>query len=328
MKKLLVGSVYGSTPRNPQWLALQQHFLRKTVESFDLAVYLNCDTPEMFRACKIIHAPSSSASSRPLAPSPDAPLGCQKPARLFKRLVKGAGSQVPLLKTTIKTTVNYARKLMGPRTVESEHTRGLNAVLDYFRQHPGYENYLILDSDAFPFQDGWLEKLLGWMKGGAGMQEKYFAAAVRTENLDTFPHPCVFFVRGSFLAKASFDFRGRAHAPHINLLGDPLADVGSAISPMHEGRHVMLPLLRTNAWNPHPVLGAIYGGMFYHHGAGSRELSIRIINAGYFDHFIPRAAHSAVEAELYAELCADPDRLMRKLLGPWLPAEPAMSKAG
>jgi hypothetical protein len=210
----------------------------------------------------------------------------------------------------------------------TDHSRGLNEIVKFFRRNPGYEHYLILDSDAFPIMDGWLEKLLVLMKGNARAPDKQFAAAVRAENLDTFPHPSAFFIRGEFLRQRNWDFRRpsswrrprrpwRPWRPYRNLLGVQLRPVGSGISPHYRGRHVLLPLLRTNVWNPHPILAAIYGGMFYHHGAGSRgsDLRFRLETMGLVDHLLPPSATKDIEEQLFAALVADPEGLIARLTG-------------
>ena len=53
-KPLLVGSVFAPSERNARWLALQMHFLRQTVPSFDHAVFLNRVPPDLFTESLII----------------------------------------------------------------------------------------------------------------------------------------------------------------------------------------------------------------------------------------------------------------------------------
>jgi hypothetical protein len=292
MKKLLVASVYAPSERNQTWLDLQLRYLRQTVDSFDLAVYLNRVDPD--------HFPGTLHINRPAQP----------------RAAAGPATPPPLVKRAIGYLCRRNRILerLIDNKVKTEHSCSLNRVLEYFRRRQGeYENYLILDSDAFPFRAGWLPRLLSWMKGGQSCGEKQYAAVVRTENLDTFPHPCAFFIKGSFLSRFRFDFTGRRYPEQTNLAGAKVSDVGSAIPTVWGGRHVMLPLLRSNVWNPHPILGAIYGGMFYHHGAGSRAIGFRASNMGFLDHALPPGGHLAVDQLLYAELCSNSDRLLERL---------------
>lgn len=277
MKKLLVGSVFAPTERNPKWIELQLGYLRRTVQSFDHAVVLNRVAPSLFPESTVI------------------------PVRRFQSRRGRLGRKLDGL----------GERCFG-WAAWTEHSWSLQYVMNHFRASPEYENYLILDSDAFPFMYGWLDRLLEMMAPRSGAPEKQFAAIVRTDNLDTFPHPCAFFIKGGFARRAAFNFRPRRYR---TLAGRQEADVGAGISPFFRRTHVFLPLLRTNVWNAHPILSGIYGGMFYHHGAGSRALSIRVLNEGYHDHIVNAAAHARIEHELYSELCDDPDRLLRKLAG-------------
>ena len=212
---------------------------------------------------------------------------------------------VPILGRSEKTWGDMCR----------EHAFALNELLTYFRSRVnGYENFLILDSDAFPFQENWLERLLIWMREDDFLPEKQFAAACRAENLDTFPHPCAFFIRGSFLREAPPDFNFSL-GQHINLAGFQFEDVACAVPTRYQRNHVWLPLMRSNVWNPHPILSAVYGGMFYHHGAGSRPLELRSISLRTYDNSYPRFQHGDTERQLYAEISRNPKIFIRQLTG-------------
>jgi hypothetical protein len=56
-------------------------------------------------------------------------------------------------------------------------------------------------------------------------------------------------------------------------------DLGTALLEKLEARGIRWhPILRSNAWNPHPVWFGVYGGIIYHHGAGfRRSLSLRVL---------------------------------------------------
>lgn len=286
MKPLLIGSVFAPSERNAKWYELQMSYLRRTVSSFEHLVVANRIDSSLFKESKAL-------VGRPLPAGPG--LARRKLAAVLRRC-----SRAP-----------RAWKLWGTHCW-TEHAWALTQLLEYFHANPGYDNYLILDSDAFPFKDGWLDALLAVMTAKGDRAEKQFAAVVRTDNLDTFPHPCVFFIKGAFLRRSAFSFKPRSYT---NLAGDHAVDVGAGISPTHRGVHVFLPLLRSNVFNAHPILGGIYGGMFYHHGAGSRGLALRMVDDGYYDHIIPRGAHERIEQGLYRELCHDPEALLARLTG-------------
>jgi hypothetical protein len=202
----------------------------------------------------------------------------------------------------------------GPRAKlpSSDHAQALQGVVKYFESQPNYDDYLILDSDAFPIRANWLETLLNWLAPRPQIPERWFAAPARLENLDTFPHPCAFFIRGEFFRgnPGWFNFEpGQTR----NLIGATFADTGAAIRTEKDGLNIWQPLTRTNTVNLHPILGAVYGDLFYHHGCGSRKLVMRAIKSGQFDHHISHKAHAAAERRLFENLLADPIGLMDRL---------------
>ena len=94
-----------------------------------------------------------------------------------------------------------------------------------------------------------------------------------------------------------------------NLAGYSFKDVGFLDRPPF----VFQPLLRTNFWNPHPVLSAVYGGLFYHHGAGSRPLELRSVSLRQYDHHIPRYSHFDTEHSLWLEISKNPVLYLNQL---------------
>ena len=129
--------------------------------------------------------------------------------------------------------------------------------------------------------------------------DKTFAAVVRAENLDAFPHPCVFFTP-DINCIVFGDVPGG-----INLLGMQISDVACTAD-----LKSLFPLLKTNRVSRHPVIGSIYYDSFYHHGCGSRSFLMRATGVGYYDTAQP--AYSDFET-LTAELTADPTRYLADL---------------
>jgi hypothetical protein len=198
----------------------------------------------------------------------------------------------------------------------SEHGAGLRGLLTYLQGVARDDNHvLLLDSDAFPIHPNWLEKLLAWMQADERVPPRTYATAVRTENLDTFPHPCIFFVRGDYFRGLSSpaDHFGFCKSPERNLLGVAFEDVTCRLIRDASGRQLWLPMTRTNLANPHPVFAAVYGGLFYHHGAGSRSPELRCVHLRQFDHHIPRSAHAEIEQALYRDLSTDPMQFLGRL---------------
>jgi len=145
------------------------------------------------------------------------------------------------------------------------HAAGLAHALSWFRaSSSGWA--LLLDSDAFPIKPGWLAGL----KQQMGRFRRRIAAPVRFENLDRFPHPSAMLVERSVIDEPWFSLQDGIEA--TNLLDDVIRDVAASMVDRHGD---VLPLLRSNALNLHPIAAAIYGDCFYHHGAGSRAFRFR-----------------------------------------------------
>jgi hypothetical protein len=174
---------------------------------------------------------------------------------------------------------------------KSEHLDGLRALAAFCQQN-SYSGYLVLDSDAFPIAPNWEETMQYYIH----RFNRRYAAAVRTENLDAFPHPCVTYTRDPHALRFGYK-------PGINLLGQPITDITCL-----DGE--FFPLLKTNRLTVHPVLATIYFDMFYHHGCGSRVFATRATNIGYYDQILERSADSQ---DLLMQLQADPSGFIANL---------------
>ena len=200
--------------------------------------------------------------------------------------------------------VRYGKTVViGHSRTNDGHAIALARLVDHFRAvKDRYTHFLVLDSDAWPVCPGW-HKVLGGMMDRHGKQ---VAAPVRAENLEPYPHPCAVYCRAEAVDHLRFEM-----APFANAYGVEERDV-QLTAP---AREAVLPLMRSNRVSPHPVFGGVYGHLFYHHGAGSREPVTRSMLAHAFDHYIPPARHAQIEARLYQELLRDPVRLMARLTG-------------
>jgi hypothetical protein len=186
------------------------------------------------------------------------------------------------------------------------HSTAMSQLLEAFRQSD-CTHFLFLDSDCFPVHRDWFAVLTAQMR----QFDKHFAAPIRYENLDIFPHPCAFFCdrHGLLDERINFDI---GH-PGNNILGETVRDVGNAMLPMLPE---ILPLLRTNIENRHPVAAAIYHHMFYHHGAGSRNFEFRLLNKyDYCKHWWDTAGDEALASRIRDELFADSDAFLARLMG-------------
>jgi len=166
---------------------------------------------------------------------------------------------------------------------------------------------LILDNDCFPVHKGWHDVLFAQMQRFG----KQIATPVRTENLDLFPHPCAVFLLPAAMETIAPDFF--QYSPVKNLLGEDVEDVRIEMAQQSER---LLPMLRTNVHNLHPVAAAIYHHLFYHHGAGSRYFAFRVLKRfAYYDHWYDIKNEQMRKKELLEGLLQDPGRFIGFLMG-------------
>lgn len=206
----------------------------------------------------------------------------------------------------------------GPQLAD-ELTGAMDEFMSYFISRPDYEYYLLIDSDAFPFVPGWIETLCALMeaKPEHGLSERQFASPVRCENLDRFPHGCAFFAKGEWFRTRDPERFSWEYMPAQNFMGAPSKDITIKDSTSilgDAGEQVWLPLMRTNTVNLHPILGAVYGHAFYHHGAGSRIPQFRAIMQGAYDNFADQSYTDKRNIEMFDALRRDPDGYVQHLI--------------
>lgn len=185
------------------------------------------------------------------------------------------------------------------------HPAGIEQMLEYMRTHEEYSSYLILDSDCFPVRPGWHEVLDQQMK----RFNKDIAAPIRYENLDLFPHPCVVYINKKGIKNPKINFN---YQEVKNLLGDSINEVGGAMCELNDA---VLPMLRSNRVNLHPVAAGIYHHLFYHHAAGSRGFDFRLIKEyDYCGHWIDNESHADFGKKIFETLIEDPETFIDKLM--------------
>ena len=197
-------------------------------------------------------------------------------------------------KTAIIIDENQEKRPKGP-----DCRKGVEKMIEFCQNSSGYENYLILDSDAFPVRKGWQDLLLQKMGG------KKYASPVRTELLDTFASHCAIFIKGEHIHD-NYPI-APSHNYH-NLFGDKVIELGTSL-PFDRKDH--FPLIRTNKFNLHFLLGAIYYDVFYHHGGGSRKPKTR--TCSYHDHIYNPKDIWGIEQDIFDRLQKDPWKLIRLL---------------
>ncbi len=185
------------------------------------------------------------------------------------------------------------------------HPAAIEQMLEYMREESSYTHFLILDSDAFPVRAGWHNILDKQMK----VFNKSIAAPIRYENLDIFPHPCFVYMTKHGVNNPKLNFN---YTEVANLLGDAFDEVGGAMCDVADE---VLPLLRTNRVNLHPLAAGVYNHLLYHHAAGSRWFHFRLIkDYNFCEHWIDNETHDKFGENLFNALINDPDVFIDKLM--------------
>lgn len=202
-----------------------------------------------------------------------------------------------------KTEVTRLRPFTSD-TNSSAHLVGLNFLAEIFRSRRQiYENFLFLDSDAFPIRTDWQNLLEDRMKNYS------VALAIRTEDLETRYHSSILYAKKESLDDLEFKISNAG----IDLLGDPETDI--ILRKFQEiDKRKVFPLIRSNQLNLHPTLFGIYYDCFYHHCCGSgRDYNLR--SKDYWSIF----ADKDININSYTEqLMSDPNDFVSKLSG-WSP---------
>ena len=170
-----------------------------------------------------------------------------------------------------RTTKDYDHIVVSPQKppVECEwrqsarrsHIMGLRIIRELAAQKQGeYESMCLMDSDAFPVRADWQDTLDTAIAEGG----KTYAAPIRVENYDLFPHVSFVYAKSSEFAKMKMMFvRGNG----MGLFTKRIQEVGAGLDLWQ-----CLPLLKSNIWSPHFRWHIVYSDIIYHKGAGSRKV--------------------------------------------------------
>lgn len=202
------------------------------------------------------------------------------------------------------------------------HLSALKELHKYFLSvQNDYDCFLFLDNDAFPIRKDWEPLLASKMEQQAC--DKEIAVILRTEICEFRWHASVLYATREGLRNLEFKFSSMDYLAGMgkDLLGNVENDIHLNYQAT-QARDSVLPLVRTNQYNLHPVAFGIYYDMFYHHTFGSEHgikessspfNSLRNVGKyGYGDFY---ADKDYPYREIYAELMADPVSFIAKLGG-------------
>jgi hypothetical protein len=156
------------------------------------------------------------------------------------------------------------------------HAQGLNLLAARALEEANDEDWLLfLDSDAFPISP--LSHIL--------RDPHQVIAVQRLENMgDIQPHPSFCAVKAALWRELQPDWS--SGYTWTNSVGMTVTDVGGGVlEALDRSGTTWQPLVRRNHVNYHPLWFGVYGypkepGLVYHHGAGSRARSARVVRLG------------------------------------------------
>jgi len=197
-----------------------------------------------------------------------------------------------------------------------EHSHYLDQLVDHAFAD-GCSHVATFDMDSWPVARGWdtyYARLLAPAVPVVAMQ--------RVETNDDFPNPAFTLIDRGFWREGRSSFAGfnpRTPFPLKDWAFSRPQSGAGILAELRANAQRFLPLLRTNLWNPHPVMCGIYDHRIFHFGAGSRAPTFGCDKDEYatIDTDISRSFVASVNAAKRAffarQLKASPDEFLRQL---------------
>jgi hypothetical protein len=204
-----------------------------------------------------------------------------------------------------------------------------SSLLDRLVSHAfadGCDFVATFDMDSWPVLPGWDERYCSKLS-----DEVPLAAIVRTELGDNFPFGAFSLLSRSFWQQKPWSFSAD---PSTSFSSRPSETGSGLLDRLVRAEKAFLRLERSNAWDPHPVMGGLYDDAVFHLGAGSRTPRFVSDRQHYALNGSPmRRRHGDImnEAARQSILCGlstDHDNFIQQLAGGSLtPFEPILTPA-
>ena len=149
-----------------------------------------------------------------------------------------------------------------------EHSHYLDQLVDFAFQD-GCTLVATFDMDSWPIAKAWDAYYRRFLSADIPV-----VAMQRVETGDNFPNPAFTLMQAGFwrtgkTSFAIFNVRDQTERQGI-VISRPQSGAGIHAQLTSDGKK-FLPLVRSNAWNPHPIMCGIYDRRIFHLGAGSRQ---------------------------------------------------------
>ncbi len=156
-------------------------------------------------------------------------------------------------------SVEYLRERADVRVVRLPVNVGHGVALDIAAALVDTEHVAVLDIDAFPISDRWLDDSLAALEGGAKL-----AGAHMHRN---FVHPCFLVTSTRLLRDHDLTFRPVGSLAHLDTSAPLFLDVGEALSQrviVKFGGGQALHYFEVTSLRGPSMAGAVFGGLVYH----------------------------------------------------------------
>jgi hypothetical protein len=188
-----------------------------------------------------------------------------------------------------------------PSEPGSDVRHGASLDLLMRKVRPRTKFVITLDTDSFPIRDGWIENLTGRLT-----EDVLVSGVWRDEMLPRKPafiHPCCLAIRKKTMRELGAKFQVGTGADVAHNVTLAVEESGARAS----------KLRRSNHFDPHFLMGAVYGDLIYHQGAGSRAPTFSARTDADHDEAVRLALRDAAFTDL--------DTLVDALAGNVDPAE-------
>ncbi|MEM8660408.1 MAG: hypothetical protein AAGF35_05940, partial [Pseudomonadota bacterium] len=191
----------------------------------------------------------------------------QTPFKLYGAVPGASRQTLAILEDADVRLVSANEKRLAPGHLE--HSVLLDELIN-FAIRDGCTHIATFDVDSWPIAPGWDREL-----GKLLTESAPLAAVVRTELGDNFPFPAFTYFLSSFWnhKKSSTGLnQGTSFREEAKSCSARPTQTGSGLlAKLYDTGTDFFALERSNAWNPHTVIAAIYGNTVFHLGALSRK---------------------------------------------------------
>jgi hypothetical protein len=247
----------------------------------------------------------------------------RSPYRIYGCVLRASKDQEDALKRAGGIRVPVGNVSSPPSQLQKEHGSLLDRLVSYAFAD-GCDYAATFDMDSWPLLPRWDEHYVSRLS-----DEVPLAAIVRTELGDNFPFGAFSLLSRSFWQEKLSSFSAD---PSTSFSSRPSETGSGLLDQLVREEKAFLRLERSNAWDPHPVMGGLYDDAVFHLGAGSRmprfisDREYYSLNGSPARRRHADAMNEAARRRILSGLSNDHDHFIKQLAGGRLtPFEPILT---